>query len=258
MRLPHVALLRPAQPVAGFDTGGGLRCEQRCIGLGGAGFGAAGGAIRNDRDCCRSRSRGAGRRPALVHRLRRAPCDASPACTNTRRGSMCSALSSQLRIGCGTEMLISTSPRPPRCSVSRSGRPANIATAISAACTTSTRRSRRAPPADEGTATRSSFQYRSVENRSCSIAGAEHVVGDAHFSVGEHDALRRDRAVREIAALPMELGKRVEHFLEHEHGRAGGDRLAARLRAREHVREPRAAGQIVDEADRREPAGLRG
>ena len=91
--------------------------------------------------------------------------------------------------------------------------------------------------------------------RSCSIAGPEHVVGDAHFSVGEHDALRRDRAVREIAALAVQLGKRVEHFFEHEHGRASGDRLAARLRSRKNVREPGAAGQIVDEADRRELTG---
>ena len=52
------------------------------------------------------------------------------------------------------------------------GVPANIAIAISAACATSTRAirgERRRPPA--GTATRSSFQYRSVVKRSCSMAG---------------------------------------------------------------------------------------
>ena len=54
--------------------------------------------------------------------------------------------------------------------------------------------------------------------RSCSIAGPEHVVGDAHFAVGEHDALGCDRAMRKVAALAVELGERVEHFFQHEDG----------------------------------------
>ena len=149
-----------AGAAAGLATGADFAVAT-VIGVGADGFGAAAGAILNDRDCWRSRSRGAGRSPlSLIDSV--SAFDASPACTNTRRGSMCSARSSQLRIGCGIEMLISTSPIPLKCSVSLSGLPANIATAMSAACTTSTRRSRRALPADEGNATRSSFQYRSV------------------------------------------------------------------------------------------------
>ena len=74
------------------------------------------------------------------------------------------------------------------------------------------------------------------------MAGTKHVVGDAHFSVREHDALGRERAVREIAALAMELREAVEYLLEHEHGRAGGDRLPARLRREQALGEPHAAG----------------
>ena len=84
--------------------------------------------------------------------------------------------------------------------------------------------------------------------------GAEDVVGDADLSVGEHDALGRDRAVRQIAALAMELGQRVEHLLQHEHCRADGDRLAARCGPREHLGQTSAAGEIVDKADGSEPA----
>ena len=86
-------------------------------------------------------------------------------------------------------------------------------------------------------------------------SGPEHVIGDAHFSVREHDALGRDGAMREIAALAMQLGKRIQHFLEEEYSCARGNRLAARRRARENVGKPGAAGQIVDEADRRDLAG---
>ena len=59
----------------------------------------------------------------------------------------------------------------------------------------------------------------------------------------------------EIAALAMQLGKRIQHFLEEEHRCAGCNWLAARLRSRENVRKPGPAGQIVDEAGRRDLAG---
>ena len=182
--------------------------------------------------------------------------EASPAWMNTRRGSICSAFNSQERIGCGTEMPVSTSPRPPRCSLSRSGRPANIATAIMAICATSTGRSRRTPPADEPTPPAS---LSSTARRESQLLdrGTEHVVRNAHAAVGDHDPLGRERAVRKLAALPMQLGNAVEHFLQHEHARPTRDRLSARLCARQHLRESRASRQIVNQADRRQPSGYR-
>ena len=101
--------------------------------------------------------------------------------------------------------------------MSRSGRPANIATAIMAACATSTRTIEARAAGRRAGRDPKLFPVPLGRVAQLLDGRAEHVVGDAHLAVGEHDALGRDRAVREIAALAVELGERVEHFLEHEH-----------------------------------------
>src|SRR5687768_10329130 len=70
-----------------FVTGAGLAVMVAAIAFGGAVTVGAGVAAFDEREWCRSRSRGDGRKPdSFIASV--SACDASPACTNKRRGSM--------------------------------------------------------------------------------------------------------------------------------------------------------------------------